>query len=41
MWRYVCANSECGWVWSNVAQREHNAQVYKVARKLEYAGYYG
>ena len=31
IWRYVC---NCGWVWANDRQREHNHEEYYKQRKL-------
>ena len=39
MWRYEC--TKCVHVWSNAAQREHNATALRAARRWERAGLYG
>lgn len=31
MWRYECAS--CEWTWTNLKQREHNAQAYSTSRR--------
>lgn len=32
IWKYSCA--ECGWVWANLKQREHNAVEHNKRRRL-------